>query len=140
MVHRECTRHHRCSLRKISQTGEVKSALPDLDSLLLALVLIILAESLPLGLSRLRAHLSKVTRAPTLETSVVVVRASCLLSIRPGAGLLLLLLRRLNNPTAWLRGSLRVQLEHSAQYDTSVRGHSRVQQVPYASFQHDVQR
>ena len=67
MVYGECTRHHRCSLRKISQTGEVKSALPDLDSLLLALVLIILAESLPLGLSRLRAHLSKVTRAPTLD-------------------------------------------------------------------------
>ena len=92
MVYRECTQHHRCSLRKISQTGEVKSALPDLDSLLLALVLIIPAESLPLGLSRLRAHLSKVTRAPTLETSVVVVMASCLLSIRPWAGLLLLLL------------------------------------------------
>jgi hypothetical protein len=121
MVYRECTRHHQCSLRKISQTGEVKSALPDLDSLLLALVLIISTESLPLGLSRLRAHLSKVTRAPTLETSVVVVRASCLLSIRPWAGLLmlrwykpsllllllLLLLRRSNNLTPLLRGLLR---------------------------------
>ena len=137
MVYRECTRHHWCSLRKISQVGEVEVALPDFDSLLLAFVLIISAESLPLRLSRLGAHFSKVTRTPTLETAIIVVRTSCLLSIRPGAGLLLLLLRRLNNPTPWLRGSLRVQLEHSAQYDTSVRGHSRVQQVPSSSCQHD---
>jgi len=33
--------------------------------------------------------------------------------------------------------SERVQLEYFAQCDTSVRGHSRVQQVPYASCQHD---
>ena len=89
MIYGECTRHHRCSLRKIIQTGEVKSALPDFDSLFFALVLIISAESLPLGLSRLGAHPSKVTRAPTLETAVVV-RASCLLSIQPWAILLLL--------------------------------------------------
>ena len=107
MVYRECTRHHWCSLRKISQVGEVEVALPDFDSLLLAFVLIISAESLPLRLSRLGAHFSKVTRTPTLETAIIVVRTSCLLSIRPGAGLLLLLLRRPNNPMPWLRGSLR---------------------------------
>jgi len=113
-------RHYQCSLRKISQTGEVESALPNLDSLLLAFVLIFSVESLPLGLSRLGAHLSKVTRAPTLETAVVVVRVSCLLSFRPWAGmlllwwykprlllLLLLLLRRSNNPMPLLRGLLR---------------------------------
>ena len=128
MVYRECTRHNWCSLWKISQVGEVKSALPDLNGLLLALVLIISARSLPLSLSRLRAHLSKVIWAPTFKTTVVVVRASGLLRIRPRAGLLLLwwsiasllrwhktslllllllLLRRPNIPTPWLRGLLR---------------------------------
>ena len=90
MVYRECTQHHWCSLQKISQVGEIKSTLPDLDSLLLALVLIILAEGLPLRLSRLGAHLCKVIRTPTFETSIVVVRTSCLMSIRPRASLLLL--------------------------------------------------
>ena len=90
MVYRECTRNNWCSLWKISQVGEVKSALPDLNYLFLALVLIIVVGSLALGLSRLRAHLCKVIRAPTFETTVIVVRASGLLNIRPRAGLLLL--------------------------------------------------
>src|SRR6185312_6181283 len=125
MVYGECTRHNWCSFWKVSQVGEIKSALPDLNGLLLALVLIISARSLPLSLSRLRAHLCKVIRAPTFKTAVVVVRASGLLKIRPRAGLLLLwwsiasllgwhkpsllllLLRRPNNPTPWLRGILR---------------------------------
>ena len=125
MVCRECTRHNWCSLWKISQIGEVKSALPDLNSLLLALVLIISERSLPLSLSRLRAHLCKVIWAPAFKTVVVVVRASGLLNIRPWAGLLLLrwcitsllrwnklsllllLLRRPNNPMPLLRGFLR---------------------------------
>ena len=120
MVYRECTRHNRCSFRKLSKIGEVKSALPDLNSLLLALILIISARRLSLILSRLRAHLCKVIRAPTLKTMVVVVGVSCLLKIRPRAGrllllwwsiaillLLLLLLRRSNNPSPWLRGLLR---------------------------------
>ena len=64
--------------------------MPDLNSLLLALVLIISARSLPLISSRLRAHFCKVIRAPTFKTTVVVVRASGLLRIRPRAGLLLL--------------------------------------------------
>jgi len=118
MVYRECTRHNLCPFRKFSKIGEVKSALPDLNSLFLSLVLIISARSLPLILSRLRAHFGKVIRAPTLETTVVVVGASGLLKIRPRAGrllllrwsiaiLLLLLLRRSNNPSPWLRGLLR---------------------------------
>ena len=90
MVYRKCTRHHRCALRKVSQLGEVKPALPDLHSLFLALVLIIPTESLPLGLSRLGAHPSKVTRAPALETMVVVVWARSWLYIQPRADLLLL--------------------------------------------------
>ena len=123
MVYRECTRHNWCSLWKVSQVGEIKSALPDLNGLPLALVLIISARSLPLRLSRLGAHLGKVIRTPAFEIAVIVVRASGLLSIRPRAGLLLLrckssllrrpesslllLLRRTNNPMPWLRGLLR---------------------------------
>src|SRR6185503_7887700 len=116
MVYRECTRHNWCSLWKISHVGEIKSALPDLNGLFLALVLIISARSLPLRLSRLGAHFCKVIWTPTFETTVVVVRASGLLSIRPRTSLLLLrwckmsllrwhkpslllLLRRMNNPT-----------------------------------------
>ena len=75
MVYRKCARNQRCSLREVSQTGEVNSALPDLHSLFLALVLIVLAETLHLGLSRLGACICKVARAPTLETAVVVVGA-----------------------------------------------------------------
>ena len=122
MVYRKCTHHHRCALRKFSQAGENDSALPDLHSLFLALVLIIYARSLPLGLSHLRAHLCKVIWAPAFKTAVVNVMASGLLKIRPRAGLLLLwwsiasllrwhklslLLRRPNNLTLWLRGLLR---------------------------------
>ena len=117
MVYRECTRHNLCSFRKFSKIGAVKSALPDLNKLFLALVLIISARGLPLILSRLRAHFGEVIRAPTLEATVVVVGASGLLKIRPRAGrlllrwsiaiLLLLLLRRSNNPSPWLRGLLR---------------------------------
>ena len=123
MVYRECTRHNWCSLRKASKAGEVKSALPDLNGLPLALVLIISARSLPLRLSRLGAHLGKVIRTPASETAVIIIRASGWLSIRPRAVLLLLrckssllrkpesslllLLRRPNNPTPWLRGLLR---------------------------------
>ena len=76
MVYRECTRHNWCSLWKIGQIGEVKSALPNLNGLLLALILIISTRSLPLSLSHLRVHLCKVIRAPTFKTAVVVVRAS----------------------------------------------------------------
>ena len=90
MIYRECTRHNWCSFGKFSKVGEDKSALPDLNGLFLALVLIISARSLPLSLSRLRAHLSKVIWAPTFKTAVVVVRVSILLKIRPRAGLLLL--------------------------------------------------
>ena len=92
MVYRECTRHHRCSLRKISQAGEVNPPLPDLHSLLLAFVLIIPMESLPLEFSRLGALLGKVIRTPALETTVVVVVVGvrCLLHIWPWAILLLL--------------------------------------------------
>ena len=125
MVYRECTRHNWCSLWKISQVGEIESALSDLNGLFLALVLIVSTGSLPLRLSRLRAHLCKVVRTSAFETIVVVVRASSLLSIQPRASLLLLrwcktsrlrwhkpillllLLRRPNNPTPWLRGFLR---------------------------------
>ena len=90
MVYGECTRHNWCSFGKFSKVGEVKSALPDLNGLPLALVLIISARSLPLRLSRLGAHLGKVIRTPAFETAVIVVRASGLLSILPRAGLLLL--------------------------------------------------
>ena len=90
MVYKECTQHNRCSFRKLSKIGEVKSALPDLNSLLLALIMIISARSLPLIFSRLRAHFGDVIWAPTLETTVVVVGASGLLKIRPRAGRLLL--------------------------------------------------
>ena len=90
MVCRECTRHNWCSLWKISQIGEVKSALPNLNGLLLALVLIISARSMPLGLSHLRAHLCKVIRAPAFQTAIIIVRASGLLKIRPRTSLLLL--------------------------------------------------
>jgi hypothetical protein len=99
------------------------SALPDLNGLFLALVLIISAKSLPLILSRLRAHLCKVIRAPAFQTSIIIVRASGLLKIRPRTSLLLLrwsimsllrwyessllLLWRPNDPTPWLRGLLR---------------------------------
>ena len=115
MVYGECTRHNWCSLRKDSKAGEVKSALPDLNGLPLALVLIISAKSLPLSLARLGAHLGKVIRTPVFETAIIVVRTSGLLSIRPWAVLLLrrckssllrkpesgllLQLRRPNNPT-----------------------------------------
>ena len=88
MVYRKCTRHNWCSLRKVSEAGEIKSALPDLNGLPLALVLIISARSLPLRLTRLGAHLGKVIRTPASETAVIVVRASSWLSIRPRAGLL----------------------------------------------------
>ena len=127
MVYGECTRHNWCSFGKFSKVGEVKSALPDLNGLFLALVLIISARSLPLRLSRLRAHFCKVIWTSAFETTIVVVRASGLLNIRPWAGLLLLrwcitsllrwykpsllwlrlLLRRSNNPMPLLRGSLR---------------------------------
>src|SRR6185312_8092652 len=86
MVYRECTRHNWCSLRKFSKVGEVKSALPDLNGLPLALVLIISARNLPLRLSRLGAHLGKVIWTPASEIAVIVVRASGLLNIRPKAG------------------------------------------------------
>ena len=66
MVYRKYTRHHQCALREISKSGEINSTLPDLHSLFLALVLIILA---------LGACICKVARAATLETSVVVVGA-----------------------------------------------------------------
>ena len=118
MVYRECTRHNLCSFGKFSKVGEVKSALPNLNSLLLALIPIISTRSLPLILSRLWAHFGKMIWTPTLEAAVVVVGASGLLKIRPRAGrllllrwniaiLLLLLLRRSNNPSPWLRGLLR---------------------------------
>ena len=123
MIYRECTRHDWCSLGKFSKVGEVKSALPDLNGLPLALVLIISARSLPLSLSRLGAHLGKVIRTPASETVIIIIRASGWLSIWPRAVLLLLrckssllrkpesslllLLRRLNNPTPWRRGRLR---------------------------------
>ena len=90
MVYRKCTRHNWCSLWKVSQVGEIKSALPDLNGLSLALVLIISVRSLPLRLSRLGEHLGKVIRTPAFETAVIVVRASNLLSTQPRAGLLLL--------------------------------------------------
>ena len=90
MVYRECTRHNWCSLRKVSKAGEVKSALPDLNGLPLALVLIISAGSLPLRLSRLGAHLGKVIPTTAFETAIIDVRASGLLKIRPRASLLLL--------------------------------------------------
>src|SRR6185369_8104266 len=145
MVYRECTRHDWCSLRKVSKAGEVKSALPDLKGLPLALVLIISARSLPLRLPRLGAHLGKVIRTPASETSVIVVRASGLLSIRPWAVLLLLrckssllrkpksnlllLLRRPNNPTPKLRGLLRgcgwVILHNTIPRCRGTRGSSR---------------
>src|SRR6185312_2014536 len=122
MVYRECTRHDWCSLGKFSKVGEVKSALPDLNGLPLALILIVPARSLPLSLSRLGAHLGKVIWTPASETAVIIIRASGWLSIRPRAVLLLLrckssllrkpessllLLRRSNNPTPWRRGLLR---------------------------------
>ena len=118
MVYRECTRHNRCSFGKFSKVGEVKSALPDLNSLLLAFILIIFARSLPRILSRLWEHFGEMIWAPTLEATVVVVRVSGLLEIRPRAGrllllrwniaiLLLLLLRRSNNTSPWLRDLLR---------------------------------
>lgn len=66
IVYRECIRHNWCSLWKISQVDEIKSALPDLNSLYVALVLIISARSLPLRLSRLRAHLCKVIWTPRI--------------------------------------------------------------------------
>ena len=90
MVYQECTRHNWCSLRKVSKAGEIKLALPDLNSLPLALVLIISAGSLPLRLSCLGAHLGKVIRTPAFETAVIIIRASGWLSIRPRAVLLLL--------------------------------------------------
>ena len=145
MVYGECTRHNWCSLRKVSKAGEVKSALPDLNGLPLALVLIISARSLPLRLSHLGAHLGKVIRTPASETAVVVVRASGWLSIRPRAVLLLLrcessllrkpesslllLLRRPNNPTSWQRGLLRgcgwVFLHNTIPWCRGTRGSSR---------------
>ena len=90
MVYRECTQHNRCSFRKLSKIGEVKSALPDFNSFLLALILIIYAGSLPLIFSRLWAHFGEVIQAPALEATAVVVGASRLLKIRPRAGRLLL--------------------------------------------------
>ena len=145
MVYGECTRHNWCSFGKFSKVGEVKSALPDLNGLPLALVLIISARSLPLRLSRLGAHLGKVIRTPTSETAVIIIGASGWLSIRPRAVLLLLrckssllrkpesslllLLRRPNNPTPWLRGLLRgcvwVILHNTIPRCRGTRGSSR---------------
>ena len=82
------------------------------------MLLLISARSMSQILSRLWAHFGKMIWAPTLEATVVVVGASGLLKIRPRAGrllllrwsiaiLLLLLLRRSNNPSPWLRGLLR---------------------------------
>ena len=89
MVYRECTRHDWCSLGKFSKVGEVKSALPDLNGLPLALILIVPARSLPLSLSRLGALLGKVIRTPALETAVVIIGTASLLGIWPWAILLL---------------------------------------------------
>src|SRR6185312_7614924 len=140
MVYRECTRHNWCSLWKISQVGEVKSALPDLNSLFLAHVLIISARSLALRLSRLGAHLGKVIRTLAFETVVIVVRASGLLSIRPRAGLLLLL-RRTNNPTPWLRGLLRgcgwVILHKAIPRCRGTRGSSRCLVLLFSTMGHN---
>ena len=145
MVYRECTRHNWCSFWKVSEAGEIKSALPDLNGLPLALVLIISARSLPLRLSRLGAHLGRVIWTPASETAIIVFRASGWLSIRPRdvllllrckSGLLrkpessqLLLLRRPNNPTPWLRGLLRgcgwVILHNTIPRCRGTRGSSR---------------
>ena len=145
MVYRECTRHDWCSLGKFSKIGEVKSALPDLNGLPLALVLIISARSLPLRLSRLGAHLGKVIRTPASEAAVIIIRASGWLCMRPRAVLLLrrckssllrkpessllLLLGRSNNPTPWLRGLLRgcgwVILHNTIPWYRGTRGSSR---------------
>ena len=127
MMNRKSTRQDWCSFRKINKSGEVNSPLSDLHSLLLAFVLVIPPESLPLRLSRLGALLGEVIRTSALETAVVVVRARYLLHIWPWAILLLLrlhimillllrwhitillqlLLRRSDDPTPLLRGSLR---------------------------------
>src|SRR6185436_18442197 len=145
MVYRECTRHNWCSLGKVSKAGELKSALPDVNGLPLALVLIISARSLPLRLSRLGAHLGKVIRTPASKAAVIIIRASGWLSIRPRAVLrllrckssllrkpessLLLLLRRSNNPTPWRRGLLRecgwVILHNTIPRCRGTRGSSR---------------
>ena len=48
---RKCTRHHWCTLRKFSESGEIDAPLPDLNSLLSALVLVVLIRALALVLS-----------------------------------------------------------------------------------------
>ena len=90
MMNRKSTRQDWCSFRKINKSGEVNSPLSDLHSLLLAFVLVIPPESLPLRLSRLGALLGKVIQTPTFETTVVVVGVRGLLYIWPWAILLML--------------------------------------------------
>ena len=48
---RKGTRHHWCTLRKFSKSGEIDAPLPDLNSLLSALVLVVLIRALALVLS-----------------------------------------------------------------------------------------
>jgi hypothetical protein len=114
-VDRKCTRHHWCAIRKLCKGGEIDPSTLDLNSLFLALVSVggigAFALSLLFGL---RAISNKVSRTPTIETSVGVTLAGWLLYIRPWTIWLwsrgschTLLLRGPDNPTFWLRGILK---------------------------------
>jgi hypothetical protein len=74
-VDRECTRHNWCTLGKITKCSEIDPSLLELNSLPLALVLIVLTGALALiRLLGLRAFSNKVIRIPTNETTIRVAR------------------------------------------------------------------
>ena len=117
VMYKECTGHDGCTLGKLCHGGVVEPSLLHLEAWLLALVAVVvvvvgaLALVLLLGFG---AFSGEVGGTPKVETAVVGTRRKVLRDSWPwtiGLGhwgsSLTLLLRRSDNPSSWLRGSLR---------------------------------
>ena len=83
---KKCTRHHWCALRKFCKSGEIDVPLPDLNSLLFALVLVVLIRALALVLSLgLWALTGEMSGAPTIEATISITWTGGLWTIWPWA-------------------------------------------------------
>ena len=121
VMNRECTGHDWCTLWKFCHGGVVEPSLLHLEAWLLALVaVVVVVVVVVVGALTLVLLLwvgtfpGEVGGTPTVETAVVgtwrkVLRDSWPWSIwlRHWGSSLTLLLRRSDNPSSWLRGSLR---------------------------------
>ena len=115
VMYRECTGHDWCTLGKLCHGGVVEPSLLHLEAWLLALVAVVVVGALALVLLLwLGAFSGKVGGTPTVETAVVGTWREVLRYSWPWSSLLrhwgsglILLLRRPDNPSSWLRGSLR---------------------------------